>query len=110
MGCSCQPLGWGWAIFVWGYALAWFLVTDPVKLLAYRIFDPPKPRLIPKLKRMLSLKPNPNPSLKLEARLRGTRKQKSTLNLRLKPNLNLERSPKSKLNRSLKPKQRHRWI
>jgi H+-transporting ATPase len=34
------PLGWGWALFVWGYALAWFLVTDRVKLLAYRVFDP----------------------------------------------------------------------
>jgi len=28
------PLGWGWAAFVWLYALAWFLVTDRVKLLA----------------------------------------------------------------------------
>ena len=36
------PLWWGWALFVWGYALAWFLVTDPVKLLAYRILDPVK--------------------------------------------------------------------
>jgi H+-transporting ATPase len=27
-------------VFVWGYALAWFLVSDRVKLLAYRIFDP----------------------------------------------------------------------
>jgi H+-transporting ATPase len=34
------PLGWFWALVVWGYALAWFLVTDPVKLLAYRILDP----------------------------------------------------------------------
>ena len=34
------PLGWGWALFVWGYALAWFLVNDRVKLLAYRVFDP----------------------------------------------------------------------
>ena len=34
------PLGWGWAAFVWGYALAWFLVNDRIKLLAYRIFDP----------------------------------------------------------------------
>jgi len=33
------PLGWGWALMVWGYALAWFLATDPVKLLAYRILD-----------------------------------------------------------------------
>ena len=32
--------GWGWAAFVWGYALVWFLVNDRVKLLAYRIFDP----------------------------------------------------------------------
>jgi H+-transporting ATPase len=34
------PLGWGWALFVWGYALVWFLVNDRVKLLAYRVFDP----------------------------------------------------------------------
>ncbi len=34
------PIGWGWAAFVWGYALIWALVTDPIKLLAYRIFDP----------------------------------------------------------------------
>jgi H+-transporting ATPase len=38
------PLGWGWALFVWGYALAWFLVNDQVKLLAYRILDPAKAR------------------------------------------------------------------
>jgi H+-transporting ATPase len=36
------PLGWGWAGFVWGYALLWFLVNDRIKLLAYRIFDPVK--------------------------------------------------------------------
>ena len=39
-GLFMTPLGWGWALFVWGYALAWFLVNDRVKLLAYRIFDP----------------------------------------------------------------------
>ena len=38
-GLFMTPLGWGWAVFVWGYAIAWFLVTDPVKLLAYRILD-----------------------------------------------------------------------
>jgi H+-transporting ATPase len=42
-GVLMTPLGWGWALFVWGYALAWFLVNDRVKLLAYRILDPPKP-------------------------------------------------------------------
>ena len=32
-------IGWGWALLVWGYALAWFLINDRVKLAAYRIFD-----------------------------------------------------------------------
>jgi H+-transporting ATPase len=41
-GLFMTPLGWGWAGFVWGYALLWFLVNDNVKLLAYRIFDPAK--------------------------------------------------------------------
>jgi H+-transporting ATPase len=39
-GLFMTPLGWGWAAFVWGYALVWFLVNDRVKLLAYRILDP----------------------------------------------------------------------
>jgi H+-transporting ATPase len=39
-GVFMTPLGWGWGLFVWGYALAWFLVTDRVKLLGYRILDP----------------------------------------------------------------------
>ena len=39
-GLFMTPLGWGWALFVWGYALVWFLVNDRVKLLAYRVFDP----------------------------------------------------------------------
>jgi H+-transporting ATPase len=41
-GLFVTPLGWGWAAFVWGYALAWFLLNDRVKLLAYRLFDPAK--------------------------------------------------------------------
>jgi H+-transporting ATPase len=39
-GVFMTPLGWGWALFVWGYALVWFLVNDQVKVLAYRILDP----------------------------------------------------------------------
>jgi H+-transporting ATPase len=39
-GLFMTPLGWGWAGFVWAYALAWFLVNDRIKLLAYRILDP----------------------------------------------------------------------
>ena len=41
-GLFMTPLGWGWALFVWGYALVWFLMNDRVKLLSYRIFDPVK--------------------------------------------------------------------
>ena len=47
-GLFMTPLGWGWAGFVWGYALAWALVNDRVKLLAYRIFDPAKAPLLAK--------------------------------------------------------------
>jgi H+-transporting ATPase len=39
-GLFMPPIGWGWALAVWGYALAWFFVNDRVKLAAYRIFDP----------------------------------------------------------------------
>jgi H+-transporting ATPase len=38
-GFLVTPLWWGWAALVWGYALGWFLVTDPLKLLAYRYLD-----------------------------------------------------------------------
>ena len=45
-GLFMTPLGWGWAAFVWGYALIWALINDRVKLVAYRIFDPTKPPLL----------------------------------------------------------------
>jgi H+-transporting ATPase len=45
-GLFMTPLGWGWAAFVWGYALAWALVNDRVKLVAYRVFDPTKAPLL----------------------------------------------------------------
>jgi H+-transporting ATPase len=40
-GLFMTPLGWGWAGVVWGYALVWFLLNDRVKLLAYRLLEPP---------------------------------------------------------------------
>jgi H+-transporting ATPase len=48
------PLGWKYAGIVWAYAFVWFLVTDPIKLLAYKVFDTveaettPKARVTPK--------------------------------------------------------------
>ncbi len=54
-GLFMTPLGWGWALFVWGYALAWFLVNDRVKLLAYRILDPAKANIRPDLTSQLTM-------------------------------------------------------
>ena len=47
-GFLMPPLGWGWAGFVWGYALVWALLSDFVKLLAYRVFDPTAAPLLAK--------------------------------------------------------------
>jgi H+-transporting ATPase len=47
-GLFMAPIGWYWAMVVWGYALAWFVVNDAVKLAAYRIFDPVKPGMLSK--------------------------------------------------------------
>jgi len=40
LGLFMAPIGWGWALAVWVYALAWFPIEDGVKLIAYRILDP----------------------------------------------------------------------
>jgi H+-transporting ATPase len=39
-GVFMTALNWRYAALVWGYALVWFIATDRVKLLAYRILDP----------------------------------------------------------------------
>jgi H+-transporting ATPase len=39
-GIFMTALSWKWVALVWGYALVWFLLTDRVKLLGYRILDP----------------------------------------------------------------------
>jgi H+-transporting ATPase len=46
-GVFMTPLGWGYAALVWGYALVWFLLTDRIKLLAYRFLDPVKANPVP---------------------------------------------------------------
>jgi H+-transporting ATPase len=42
------PIGWGWALLIWGYCLAWFFVNDGVKLGAYRIFETNHPGILTK--------------------------------------------------------------
>ncbi|MGO8878884.1 MAG: plasma-membrane proton-efflux P-type ATPase [Desulfomonilaceae bacterium] len=38
-GLFMTPIGWGWALLVWAYALAGFLIEDRIKLAAYQVFD-----------------------------------------------------------------------
>lgn len=47
-GLFMAPIGWKWALFVWGYSLVWFMINDRIKLVAYRIFDRHKPVLLAK--------------------------------------------------------------
>ncbi len=38
-GVFMTPIGWGWALAVWGYAFVWFLLNDQVAVLATRVLD-----------------------------------------------------------------------
>jgi H+-transporting ATPase len=42
-GVLMSPIDWRWALLIWVYALAWFLVNDRIKLAAYKIFDRRQP-------------------------------------------------------------------
>jgi H+-transporting ATPase len=53
-GLFMAPIGWKLALFVWGYALAWFLVNDWVKLVAERIVDREEPGLLSKMGRKVA--------------------------------------------------------
>jgi len=73
-GLFMTPLGWGWAGFVWGYALLWFLVNDRIKLLAYRIFDPVKANAQTETKFM------PQPDAKVETKVDSKAEAKPDVN------------------------------
>jgi len=47
-GLFMTPIGWKLAGIVWAYALVWAFVTDRVKLVGYRIFDPTSAPLLSK--------------------------------------------------------------
>jgi H+-transporting ATPase len=46
------PIGWTWALAVWGYALVWFLINDRIKLVAYRLFHPANEPVLDKMKKL----------------------------------------------------------
>ena len=60
------PLGWKYAGMVWGYAFAWFLMTDPVKLLAYKVLDTVKSEAKPEAK--VAAQPDAKSETKAEAK------------------------------------------
>jgi len=36
-GVFVTAIGWEYALWMWGYALAWFVVNDVIKMVAYRM-------------------------------------------------------------------------
>jgi H+-transporting ATPase len=50
-GIFMAPIGWGWALIVWAYALVWFLVNDEVKIFAYAILNRTGPALLSRMRR-----------------------------------------------------------
>jgi H+-transporting ATPase len=70
-GVFMEPLPWKWALFVWGYALAWFLLNDRVKLLAYRILDRAKTGATPEAR--TRTKPEAKSESKLSAKASFTK-------------------------------------
>jgi H+-transporting ATPase len=44
-GVFMAPIGWALALAVWGYALAWFLITDGLKVLFYKYVLGPSGKL-----------------------------------------------------------------
>ena len=103
-GFLMPPLGWGWAGFVWGYALVWAVLSDFVKLLAYRIFDPVKAEPQPEAKAESKpeakaepkpeVKAEPKPEVKAEPQPETTGKAKPEVKADLKNLAKSESEPK----------------
>ena len=89
-GFLMPPLGWGWAGFVWGYALIWALVSDQVKLLAYRIFDPVKADLV------RQAKTETNPEVKDGPKPEDKSEPKPEVKAEAKPEIKDEPKPETK--------------
>jgi H+-transporting ATPase len=109
------PLGWKYAGIVWGYAFAWFLVTDPVKLLAYWVLDTVKagakpeakatPQLQAKAAPTLDAKAEPKPETKAEPMPKPEAKvePKPEAKTEPKPEANVEPKSDAKAKAEAKP-------
>jgi H+-transporting ATPase len=97
-GLFMTPLGWAWALFVWGYALAWFLVNDRVKLLAYRVFDPVKAETKPEAKA------EPKPEAKTEAKSEAKAEPKPEAKAEHQVGAKAEPKPEAQAEAKVEPK------
>ena len=100
-GLFMTPLGWGWALFVWGYALAWFLVNDRVKLLAYWILDSTASKSAPNVKSAPETNIAPNPEAeprKLAARAPPSKPDAKADDAKPSPQPNVKSAPKAEAN------------
>ncbi len=97
-GLLMPPLGWVWAGFVWGYALIWALLSDRVKLLAYRIFDPVKaePKPDAKTESKPEVKAEPKPEAKAEDKPEVKAEPKPEAKAEPKPEAKVEPKPEIK--------------
>jgi len=94
-GLLMPPLGWVWAGFVWGYALIWALLSDRVKLIAYRIFDPVKAEPKPEAKA------EDKPGVKADANAEAKDETKPEANAEPEPEAKAE--PKAETKAETKP-------
>ncbi len=89
-GLFMTPLGWGWAGFVWGYAIICALATDRVKLLAYKILDPVKAESKPQAKSLA------NPDAKTESKSEAKDEPKAKAKVEPKTEAKAETKPEAK--------------
>ncbi len=108
-GLFMTPLGWGWAGFVWAYALAWFLLNDRVKLLAYRILDPVKAKTMPEAKPDAKIVPTaepkaaPKPAAELEPKPEAKTEPAREAEAETEPGAKAEPKPGAKAGAEAKP-------
>ena len=88
----------GYAGLVWGYAFAWFLVTDPVKLLAYKVLDAVKADAAPAAKAAApsATQAPAKPGAKAEPRAAPAAAPKAEADTEPKPGAKAETGPDAK--------------
>jgi H+-transporting ATPase len=98
-GLFMPPIGWKWALLVWGYSLPFFLLNDRVKLFAYRIIDPIKTALQPQTKPeqnpMTNTKAKPEAKTDPKANVKTVPLSKTAANDALKPDAKAKSLPEA---------------